>query len=183
MKPINRCFAIKLNSSQCGEFLDKNKYILVIAVVVALVVGFGVGVFAAPHIFSAMHPGGFTGGSTKTGSSAQVVGTLFSSFQFEQYAYQLSGNATLSASGKIATGDFNITTTEFANGSTKYSLKFDELGTIYNVTIGRGDKLYFIDTNLGDDMHGSDASFGDDGYAVVNSTGYIVAYKYPLLNT
>ena len=95
----------------------------------------------------------------------------------------LSGNATLSASGKVATDDFNTTAAQLANGSTEYSLKFDETGAVYNITVGRGGKLYYIDTNLADDMPGADTSLGDDGYAVVNSTRYIVAFKYPLPNT
>jgi len=161
--------------------LANSKLVLVVAVIVAFVVGLGLGVFVAPRFFFAMHGGQFPAGGGS--STTHVVGTQFSSFQYASSSYLMSGNATLSASGKIATGDFNTTTTSFPNGSTKYSLKFDEIGTVYNVTIGRGDKLYYIDTNLADDMKGADASFGDDGYAVVNSTGYIVAYKYPLTST
>ena len=112
-----------------------------------------------------------------------MIGTPFSSFQFASASYLISGNATLSASGKVATDDFNTTATQLANGSTEYSLRFDETGAVYNITVGRGGKLYYIDTNLADDMPGADTSLGDDGYAVVNSTGYIVAFKYPLPNT
>ncbi len=160
--------------------MAKNKFVLVIAVIVAFAVGLGVGIFAAPHLLFGMHRGQFPAGGL---SAAQVIGTPFSSFQFASASYLISGNATLSASGKVATDDFNTTATQLANGSTEYSLRFDETGAVYNITVGRGGKLYYIDTNLADDMPGADTSLGDDGYAVVNSTGYIVAFKYPLPNT
>lgn len=164
--------------------MANSKLVLVIAVIVAFVVGLGVGIFVAPSFFFAMHPGQFPNagavGNLNSSSSNQVKGTSFSSFQYASSSYLIYGNATLSASGKVATGDFNLTTIPLQNGSTEYSLKFTETGAIYNVTIGRGDKLYYIDTNLADDMSGVDTSRGDDGYAVVNSTGYLVAYKYPL---
>lgn len=165
--------------------MTNNKLVLVVAVIVAFVVGLGAGIFVGPRVFFAMHPSQLPGqgGNLNSGNSTQTVGTLFSSFQYAPYSYLISGNATLSASGKIATGDFNLTTIVLQNASTKYSMKFDEIGTVYNVTVGHGSKLYYIDTNLADDMHGADASFGDDGYAVVNSTGYVVAYKYPLPST
>ena len=93
------------------------------------------------------------------------------------------GNSTLSPSGKIATDDFNLTTTPLQNGSILYSMKFDEIGTRYNVTLSGSDRLYWIDTNLADDMQGSDLSIGDDGYVGVNTAGDIVAFKYPLPGT
>ncbi len=160
----------------------KNNIVIVVAVVVAFVVGLGLGIFVAPRLFFAMHNGQLPspGGSLGGVGSANVIGSEFSSFIYASSTYLISGNATLSPSGKIATGDFNLTTIPLQNGSTKYSIKFGVSGAIYNVTIGHGDKLYYIDTNLADDMAGSDISLGDDGYAVVNSTGYIVAYRYPL---
>ncbi|MGD0510493.1 MAG: hypothetical protein ABSA33_01505 [Candidatus Micrarchaeaceae archaeon] len=164
------------------------KLILAISIIVAFVVGFGAGVLVTSRIFFVMQfgkpPSGLpSGGSTSGPSPVNVIGSPFSSFKYAQYAYLISANATLSSSGKVATEDFNLTSMQLSNGSTKYSMKFDEVGTVYNVTMGRGSKLYYIDTNLADDMPGSDASFGDDGYVVVNSTGYIVAYQYPLPRT
>lgn len=155
-----------------------NKNIIIGAVIViAFLAGLGSGYLLWHRSFPM---GGFK--RTQVNAS-KMVGTQFSSFPFASSSYLISGNATLSASGKIATEDFNTTTKQLANGSTLYSLKFDELGTVYNVTIAKGDKLYYIDTNLADDAPGSDMSIGDDGYAVVNSTGYITIFKYPLPNT
>ena len=156
---------------------------MAIAIVVSFVIGVGVGILVAPSILFSMHHGQFPPGGNFGGSTVNAVGTPFSSFQYASSAYLISGNATLSASGKIATGDFNLAAAQLDNGSTEYSIKFDEIGTVYNVTIAHGDKLYFVDTNLADDTPGSDMSLGDDGYAVVNSTGCIVAFKYPLPST
>lgn len=160
---------------------SNSKLVLVIAIIVAFVVGLVVGTFVVPRFL--FHRGSFPAGGSFGGSSANVVGTMFAGFRFESTSYLIPESANLSASGKIAENDFNLTTTPLANGSTEYSLKFGEIGTTYNVTIGRTDKLYFIDSNLADDMPGADASLGDDGYAVVNSTGYIVQYRYPLPNS
>ena len=158
-----------------------NKIVVAVAVVVvAIVIVLGVGMFVAPHALSGTHVGSTTAGGA---GPSQASGTLFSSFRFAQSSYLISENATLSASGKVATGDFNMTTAQLANGSTEYSLKFGETGAVYNATVGRGEKLYYIDTNLGDDASSSDVYLGDDGYAVVNATGYIVTLRYPLPNT
>ena len=173
------------NLIDCCDFLAKTKVVVIIAVIVAFVVGLVVGIFVGPSVFFGMHRGQFTGpgGSASRVNSASTIGTLFANSQFASSSYLISGNSTPSASGKVATSDFNLTTTPLANGSIEYSIKFDETGTTYNVTISHGDKLYYIDTSLGDDAPGSDISLGDDGYAVVNSTGYIVAYRYSLPNS
>lgn len=161
-----------------------NRLVLAAAVIAALVIGFGAGVFAAPQLFPAMHRGQSPmEESPGRSGSANMTGTPFSSFQYASSAYLISGNATMSASGKVATEDFNLTTTPLENGSIEYSIKFDGRGGRYNITISHDDKLYYIDTNLADDMPGADASIGDEGYAVVNSTGYVIVYKYPLPNT
>ena len=151
--------------------------------VVAFLVGLGAGILVAPYFFFAMHPFPSGGGNFSRVSSGQLIGTQFSSSRYAASSYLISGNATLSSSGQIATGDFNLTEKPIANGSVEYSIKFDESGTVYNVTVGSGDRLYYIDSNLADDMKGADLSLGDDGYAVVNATGYVVAFKYPLPNS
>jgi hypothetical protein len=163
---------------------------IAIGIIVAFVIGLGVGLLIGPQLFFAMHPAPLSGpgGSLGPGSNIATTttgsgGTPFSSFQFESSSYLISGNATLSPAGKAATSDFNLTSTPLANGSTEYSLKFKELSTVYNVTVGAGSKLYFIDVNLPDDSASSDTSLGDDGYAVVNATGYVISYKYPLPRT
>lgn len=157
------------------------KMLLVVVALVAFVIGIGVGIFAAPFIL--FHGGGPGGGHFVPHSTVNMSGTLLSSSQYAQYAYQISGNATLSSSGQIATSDFNLTKNQLQNGSTTYTMAFSESGKVYNVTIGSTDKLYYIDSNLADDARGSDISLGDDGYAVVNSTGYIVTIEYPLPDT
>lgn len=164
--------------------MTNKKFVTIAAVIVAFVVGLVIGIFVGPRLFFGMHHGTFpSGGGYSKFNSTAIVGTLFSNFQFASTSYQISGNATLSPAGKIAVEDFNLTTTPLQNGSTIYSIKFNELSTVYNVTVGKNDKLYFVDSNLADDQPGADTSLGDDGYAVVNSTGYIVAFKYPLPNS
>ncbi len=159
----------------------QTKMLLIVVAVVALVIGIVVGVVVAPFILFRGHT--MSPGFQSPGSIANTKGALLSGTQYYSYAYQISGNATLSSSGKIATSDFNITEKTLQNGSTTYSIAFSELGTVYNVTISPTEKLYFIDTNLQDDVHGSDLSLGDDGFAVVNATGYVVEVEYPLPNT
>ncbi len=105
---------------------------------------------------------------------------LFNSSQYYPASYLISGNASLSASGNVATSGFNLTKRQLQNGSILYIFDFFDYGNIYAVTINSSDSLYFIDTNLADDAHGFDSSIGDDGYLVVNSTGYITKVVYPL---
>jgi hypothetical protein len=159
---------------------------LIAVVAVSIIAGFLVGAGSGYLLWHRQFPyGSFQrppGNFTHINAS-RMIGTQFSGFPFASSSYLISGNANLSPSGKIATDDFNLTTIPLQNGSILYSMKFDEIGTTYNVTLGQSDKLYWIDTNLADDMKGSDLSIGDDGYVAVNATGYIVAFKYPLPGT
>lgn len=106
--------------------------------------------------------------------------SLWSNSPYNPYAYLISGNATLSANGRVATFDFTLKTISLSNSSIVYSMTFVDTGAIYNVTIAPGSKLYFVDTNLADDNQNFDSLPRDDGYAVVNSTGYVTSLIFPL---
>jgi hypothetical protein len=160
--------------------MKNNKIALAVAFIAVFLFGLGSGYLLWHRSLPAGGFRGPPGSSVAVSGSSNAIGTLFSSYSLAQYSYLISGNATLSPSGKVATEDFNLTSTALANGSVSYSMKFAETGVTYSVTVGNGDKLYWIDTNLADDSPKADVFTGDDGYAVVNSTGYIIALKYPL---
>ena len=156
--------------------MKNNKPVIAVLLIAAFLVGLGVG-YLIWHISPPSHS------LPSPISPSNVIGTPFASFSMAQFSYMISGNASLSPSGKLATNDFNLTSTKLANGSITYSMTFAKSGMTYNVTLNRSDKLYFIDTNLGDDTPGADISTFDDGYVAVNATGYIVAFKYPLIGS
>ena len=145
-----------------------------VAVIVAFAVGIGAGILVAPHLSS----------QSQSGSSAgQTLGRHFNSSAYISSSfYLISGNAIKSPAYNRVTGDLNLTSVQLANGATEYMMNFGS-GVTYNVTIDKGDNLYYIDTSFGDDNPSYDAALGDDGYAVINSTGYLITYKYPLPNT
>lgn len=114
------------------------------------------------------------------GSAATASQTPYSNTQYSKFSYLISGNATLSAAGRAATTDVNITHALLANGSAEYRINYTGLGLAYNVVITAGEELYYIDTNTADDGL-RDAYTGDEGYAVVNSSsGNALAVVYPL---
>jgi hypothetical protein len=145
------------------------------AVIVIAIIAAGILAFYKAPAPQASNATGAAGTQAKTNSSL-----LFNDSQYAQYAYLISGNATLSAAGIAATADFNITHSKLQDGAAEYFLKARATGIVYNATVGPGSRLYFIDTNTADDYPTSDASTVDDGYAVVNASGYIVTEVYPL---
>jgi hypothetical protein len=170
------------SASQKSGIRTKGMHNVVLAVcllAVGIIVGLGSG-YVIWHR-SVPTPGvSPTSGIPNIPVSSNVIGMQFSNFNLKSYSYLISGNATLSEAGKLATGDVNITGRQLANGSIMYSMSFSKFSKVYNVTISPSEKLYYIDTNLADDSSGADFSLSEDGYAVVNSTGYIINYEYPL---
>ena len=156
---------------------------LVLAIFIVLATGIGIVAWVTSGQYHPMArelppaPGNYSGSN-----SGNILGAEFGSSAFAQYAYLISGNATLSASGKVATYDFNLTAVQLQNGSVEYTMRFHGTGATYSVTVGEGDRLYYIDENLADDTPNADAALFDDGYAAVDSAGQIIAYRYPLQN-
>ena len=77
------------------------------AVIVIAIIAAGIlALYKAPSP-QVSNAAGAAGAQAKTNS-----GLLFNGSQYAQYAYLISGNATLSAAGRAATADFNITHSE-----------------------------------------------------------------------
>ncbi|MCL5430541.1 MAG: hypothetical protein M1504_03635 [Candidatus Marsarchaeota archaeon] len=131
--------------------------------------------------------GGFGAKSTSTQPSANTSttniiqsankstsGILFASTPYYQYSYLIS-SAPLSSSARTALGAYNVSITSLANGSTEVDLIYP--GNTGNMTfmVPTGYKLYYIEKSGSDDTSpGYDYYPTDDGYALVNSTGYVV---------
>lgn len=108
-------------------------------------------------------------------STIQASKVLFSTSQYEPYAYLIS-TKVLSSQTKTALAGFNLTSKQNANGTTTYILTTSKPSyTNQSYTISSGEKLYFVEHSLGDDNSATDTDYflGDDKAIVVDANGYI----------
>ena len=132
-------------------------------------------------IFS-WHTPGRTQGSTYVNTTSSTppnsattntTGTLFASVQYAQFAYLISNN-TLSSQAQAALAGFNLSRTQYNNGTTLMGITLIGSVNKQTLTLKPGYKLYIIEASFGDDSFGGESNLGDDGFVEVSPNGYIV---------
>jgi hypothetical protein len=106
--------------------------------------------------------------ATPASSSVQ-----FSSWQFQQYSYQIYPGPANSDAQKALAG-FNLSLQDQGN-SVVVNLK--ALSSRYKdaqYTVAKGDTAYFVETSLRDDPTNQENNLNDDGVVVVDPQGYLL---------
>lgn len=115
-----------------------------------------------------------TSSQTPVGSTpANTTGTLFSSTPYYQFAYVIS-NSTISSQAQAALSGFNLTRTQYSNGTVAMGITLIGNGNKQTLDLKPGYKLYIIETSFGDDSFGGESNLGDDGFVEVSPNGYVV---------
>jgi hypothetical protein len=140
-----------------------------------LVAGLAIVIFSGNHTSNSQGNNYInTSGKTSNGAtSSNTTGTLFASTQYAQFAYLIS-NSTLSSQAQAALSGFNLTRTQYSNGTVAIGVMLLGSGNKQTLDLKPGYKLYIIETSFGDDSFGGESNLGDDGFVEVNPNGYIV---------
>lgn len=104
---------------------------------------------------------------------SNTTGPLFSSTPYARFAYLIS-NSTLSSQAQAALSGFNLTRTQYSNGTVGIGITLISSGSKQLVSLNPGYNLYIIETSFGDDSFGGESNLGDDGLVEVSPNGYIV---------
>lgn len=110
---------------------------------------------------------------TSSASSAAATSTLFDTWRYKQYAFEIYP-ASLSSDAQKALSGFALIVQDQGD-NVLVSLKAQS--SRYRdaqYTVAKGNKAYFIETTMRDDPNEQENDLGDDGVVVVNTQGYIL---------
>jgi hypothetical protein len=109
-------------------------------------------------------------------NTTEPTGQLFSSSQFAQYSYLISGTTPYDAKTKKALSGFTVIKKLLTDGSTQITLNAQNPAYKTQIyTVKPGEKLYLIESNLSDDSSTTKDAFpGDDQAVLVDASGIII---------
>jgi hypothetical protein len=106
-------------------------------------------------------------------SSPANTGTVFASWQYRQYAFEVYPGP-ISSDGQRALAGFDLSVQD--QGATVL-LTFKALSSRYQdatVTVDKANTAYFIETSMRDDPNGQENQLNDDGVVMVDPQGYLL---------